>query len=162
MKEIKNNLYSSIAFLLFGIFVFAASNLIQPTTSDILGSRFFPRVVAGLICFLAILQIITSAVKLKAESAKDEEKEEKSGFSRPLILTILLLFVYYVLILYFGFTITSIFYLLAQSAILMSKDDFKDKKKVIIMLVVAIVVPIFINTIFWNVFSIALPSGKLF
>lgn len=162
MKETKNNLYSGIAFLIFGIFVYAASNLIQPTTSDILGSRFFPRVVAVIICLLAVFQIAASAWKLKAESGERGETAGKRKFSKPLWLTIILLFVYYILILYFGFTITSIFYLLAQSAILMSKDDFKDKKKIVIMLVVAIVVPVFINTIFWNVFSIALPSGKLF
>lgn len=165
MKESRNNLISGITFLLFGVFVFATSYMIQVTTSDILGSRFFPRATAVLIMILALVQI-SGAVKGMNRAKKEEnpaaEEEKKHGPNKPLVLTVVSLFVYYILILYIGFTITSILYLLAQSAILMSKEDFKDKKKVLIMVAVAVIVPIFINTIFWNVFSIGLPAGKLF
>lgn len=83
-------------------------------------------------------------------------------FNRPLILTVAALFAYYILVLYIGFTITSILYLLAQSAILMSKDALGNRKTVAVMVLVSVIAPIFIHTVFWKVFSIALPAGKLF
>lgn len=158
MKEAKNNILSGICFLAFGIFVFAGSFWIPATTADILGSRFFPRVVAVLIGILSVFQIILNMPALKVK----EEGREKEGLNKPLILTAAALFGYYVLVLYIGFTITSILYLLCQSAILMAKEDFKNKKKVVIMLASSILVPIAINAVFWNIFSIALPGGKLF
>ena len=137
MKEKRNDIYSSVAFILFAGFMFAGSYWIPPTTSDILGSRFFPRMVAFLIAFLAVFQLIGAVSFVK--STKEEVKEEKkTGLNMSLILTVAALFAYYVLVLYVGFTITSILYLLAQSAILMSKDDFKNKKKIIILALVAV------------------------
>ena len=79
-----------------------------------------------------------------------------------MFLTTAALFVYYVLVLQIGFTITSILYLLFEGAVLMQKEDLKNKKKMTILVLVAVIVPIFINTIFWKVFSIALPAGALF
>lgn len=161
MKEAKNNILSGICFLAFGLFVFVGSFWIPATTADILGSRFFPRVVAVLIAILSVAQIVLNVPILKIKDEKDEG-EEKAGFNKPLLLTAAALFAYYVLILYIGFTITSILYLLCQSAILMAREDFKNKRKVLIMAVSSVLVPIAINAIFWNIFSIALPAGKLF
>lgn len=161
MKEAKNNVLSGICFLIFGIFVFAGSFWIPATTADILGSRFFPRVVAVLIAILSISQIALNIQNLKVkEEAQPVEKKE--GLNKPLLLTVAALFGYYVLVLYIGFTITSILYLLCQSTILMAKEDFKNKRKVTIMLASSVLVPVAINAIFWNIFSIALPAGKLF
>ena len=163
MKEKRNDICSAVAFIAFAVFLFVGSYWIPPTTSDILGSRFFPRMIAFLMAFLAIIQLAgaISFVKKGREEISDK-KEGKSGLNMSLVLTVVALFTYYILVLQIGFTITSIIYLLCQSAILMSKDDFKNKKKVVILALVAIIVPIFINTIFWKVFSIALPAGKLF
>lgn len=161
MKEAKNNILSGICFLAFGIFVFVGSFWIPATTADILGSRFFPRVVAVLIAILSVSQI---ALNMPALKVKEESREEgkRQGLNKPLLLTAAALFGYYALVLYIGFTITSILYLLCQSAILMAKEDFQNKRKVVIMLASSILVPIAINSIFWNIFSIALPGGKLF
>lgn len=161
MKEAKSNILSGICFIAFGIFLFAGSFWIPPTTSDILGSRFFPRVVAVVIIFLAAIQILINTSKLK-EAGEAESQKEKAGLNKPLALTVAALFGYYVLVLYIGFTITSILYLLCQSAILMAREDFQNKRKVAVMVASSILVPIVINAIFWNIFSIALPAGKLF
>ncbi|WP_181995639.1 tripartite tricarboxylate transporter TctB family protein [Clostridium sp. AM58-1XD] len=165
MKEKRNDICSAIAFIAFAVFLFVGSYWIPPTTSDILGSRFFPRMIAFLIAFLAVVQLIGAISFVKkgeVEKEKSSDKEGKNRLNMSLVLTVAALFAYYVLVLQIGFTITSIIYLLCQSAILMSKDDFKNKKKVVILALVAVFVPIFINTIFWKVFSIALPAGKLF
>lgn len=161
MKEAKDNLYSGIGFFLFGLFILAGSFWIPATTSDILGSRFFPRAVAILIGILSAIQMAGALRGIKA-AGEDEGTKEKTGWNKPLFLTIAALFAYYILVLYIGFTITSIIYLLAQSAVLMSKDDFKSRKMVAVMVLVSVTAPIFIHTIFWKVFSIALPAGKLF
>ena len=210
MKEARDNLYSGIGFLLFGIFVFAGSYWIPATTSDILGSRFFPRAVSVLMALLAVVQMggtwkmagrpegrAAGKAAQKPEltgHAEQPQKPELTGhteqpqkpeltghaersqqpepsipenaagsrFNRPLILTVAALFAYYILVLYIGFTITSILYLLAQSAILMSKDALGNRKTVAVMVLVSVIAPIFIHTVFWKVFSIALPAGKLF
>lgn len=168
MKDKRNDIYSGIALILFAVFMYATSYMIQPTTSDVLGSRFFPQVVAILIAVLAVCMIVGAvASQKKAAGAeqpaeKTEEKTEKKGLNMPLVLTVVGLFAYYILILQLGFTITSILYLLFQGAVLMSKEDLKDKKKLIILVLVAVIAPIALNFIFWNVFQIALPAGNLF
>ena len=198
MKEARDNLYSGIGFLLFGIFVFAGSYWIPATTSDVLGSRFFPRAVSVLMALLAVVQMggawkmagrpegrAAGEAAQKPEltgHAEQPQKPELTGhaersqqpepsmpenaagsrFNRPLILTVAALFAYYILVLYIGFTITSILYLLAQSAILMSKDALGNRKTVAVMVLVSVIAPVFIHTVFWKVFSIALPAGKLF
>lgn len=163
MKEKRNDIYSSIVFFLFGVFIFAGSYWIPATTSDILGSRFFPRAVAILIGILSLVQLVGALGELKAlKEAGVKEEKEPAKLNRPFLLTTIALFVYYVLVLGIGFTLTSILYLLFEGVVLMRKDEVKDKKKIIILLLVAVIVPVFINTVFWNVFSIKLPEGALF
>ena len=163
MKEKRNDIYSSIVFFLFGVFIFVGSYWIPATTSDILGSRFFPRVVAVLIGILSIFQLLSAAGELK--KLKDvgvKEEKEAAKLNCPFLLTTVALFAYYLLVLGIGFTLTSILYLLFEGVVLMRKDELKDKKKIVILVLVAVIVPIFLNTVFWNVFSIKLPEGALF
>ena len=162
MREKKNDICSAVVFILFAIFLFVGSWWIQPTTPDILGSRFFPRLIAVFIAFLAAIQLIGAVSAVKKNGGEKQEEEKKGGLSIPLLLTVAALFIYYILVLQIGFTITSILYLLFQSAVLMSKEDFQNKKKIILLIIVSIIVPVFINTIFWKVFFIALPAGNLF
>lgn len=159
--EHRKNFTSGIVFLLFGIFIFAGSYTIPATTSDILGSRFFPRAVAVLIGILSIAQIILSAGAFKAAAHNNEDKV-KEAINKPLILTVAALLIYYVLVLQIGFTITSIIYLFCQSLILMPMEDIKNKKKLIVPVLVSVIVPIVVNAIFWKLFSIKLPVGNLF
>lgn len=159
--EHRKNFTSGIAFLLFGIFIYAGSYTIPATTSDILGSRFFPRAVAALIGVLSIVQITLSAGAFKAAAHNNEEKV-KEAINKPLMLTVAALLIYYILVLQIGFTITSIIYLFCQSLILMPMEDIKNKKKLIVPVLVSVIVPIAVNAIFWKLFSIKLPVGNLF
>lgn len=163
MKAKRNDICSSIVFFLFGVFIFVGSYWIPATTSDILGSRFFPRAVAVLIGILSLIQLFGAMGELKAlKEAGVKAEKEAVKLNRPFLLTTIALFAYYVLVLGIGFTLTSILYLLFEGVVLMRKDEVKDKKKMIILVLVAIIVPVFLNTIFWNVFSIKLPEGALF
>ena len=113
MKEKRNDICSSIVFFLFGVFIFAGSYWIPATTSDILGSRFFPRVVAVLIGILSIFQLLSAVGELK--KLKDvgvKEEKEAAKLNCPFLLTTVALFAYYLLVLGIGFTLTSILYLL--------------------------------------------------
>lgn len=166
MQDKRKDIQSAIVFFLFGIFLYVGSYWIPPTTSDILGSRFFPRVVAILIGILSVAQFLGAMSGLKQAKAAPEKKEEaqqeKEEFNKPFVLTIVALFAYYFLIRVVGFTITSILYLVFEGFVLMTKSEMKNKKQVAIVLIVAVVVPVFLNWIFWNVFSIKLPVGSLF
>lgn len=163
MKEKKNDLISGIVFLAFAVFVYAYSFQIKQTTSDILGSRFFPQAVAVIIGILALVQIVTAIREIKkAQPQPKEEKAEKTPLNKPLTLTTVALFAYFFVIQYVGFVITSIGYLLFQCYLLMDKIERKNKKTVIVMAVVAFAVPLLLNFVFWNLFKIRLPQGKFF
>jgi putative tricarboxylic transport membrane protein len=163
MQEKRNDMHSSIALFLFGVFIFVGSFWIPATTSDVLGSRFFPRAVAIFMCILSAIQFMEASVELKKlkDSGVKEEKE-KAPISKPFLLTTIALFVYYILIRGIGFTLTSIIYLIFEGLVLMTKKERSDKKSVAVLLIASILVPIFVNFIFWNIFSIQLPEGSLF
>ena len=76
--------------------------------------------------------------------------------------TVAALFAYYFVIQQVGFVATSIAYLLFESWILMNKKELGNKKLVAIVVVTDILFPIFLNFIFYNIFHIQLPAGRLF
>lgn len=159
----KKDFQSAIVIIIFAIAFYMFSYKIQPTTSDILGSRFFPRAASVCLMLLGAIQIWKS-VRSKDVLTEEELKKiaKNDTINQPLILTSVLLFVYYFLCLGVGFTITSILYLLSSSWILMPETDRKNKKMQILIAIVAIVVPVFLNTVFYRVFHITLPKGMLF
>ena len=163
----KDEIGSGIVLMILAAVFYAFSFRIQYTTSDILGSRFFPQAAAILIILLAAIQII-QALKGNENTPKadavdnSEETEVKAGVNPALILTIVSLFAYYFVIQQVGFVITSIIYLLFESWVLMNKLERSNKKLVAIVLVADVLFPIFLNFIFYNIFHIQLPVGKLF
>ncbi len=163
----KNDILSAVAVILFGAAFYAGSFRIQQTTSDVLGSRFFPQTAAVLLILLGIAQIITAIRDGRQEKHTASEKTagasaEKDGLSVPLLLTVAALFAYYVLIQIVGFTITSIAYLLFESFVLMPQESRNNKKMKLIVAATSILVPLFLNYVFYYVFSIQLPQGSLF
>lgn len=161
MNETKSNLYSAVVFVVFGAFVYIGSFWIPATSSDVLGSRFFPRVVAVIIILLGMIQVVSSMRLIKLQQP-EQAAPQAGGVNRPLLLTGAALFVYYVLVLQIGFVITSVLYLLFQGSVLMDKESLGNKRQLLILILVSVILPIAINAIFWNVFQIALPKGKLF
>ena len=55
-KASKKDLQSAIAVILFAIAFYAFSFQIQPTTSDVLGSRFFPQAASIILILLGLVQ----------------------------------------------------------------------------------------------------------
>lgn len=161
VSDKKKNVYAGFLLLLFAIFIYAVSFWIPESKSDVLGSRFFPRCTAVLMGSLSIILILTN-VNLKKREETQPGETVRSGFNQPLLLTCLALILYYLVILQLGFVITSIAYLFCQCLILLPKEDYKNRKKLLFTLAISVLVPVAINFIFWNVFSIALPAGNVF
>lgn len=159
----KKDIQSAVVIIIFAVLFYAFSFKIQATTSDVLGSRFFPQVTSILLVVLSLVLIVRS-ITVKEELTEDQlAKIEKSDrINQPLILTSVLLFAYYFLLRGIGFVITSILYLMGASWVLMPEADRKNKRMLILAGIVSIVVPIFLNTVFYKVFNIKLPSGSLF
>lgn len=160
----KKDVQSAIVIIVFAVLFYAFSLKIQPTTSDVLGSRFFPQAIAIILVILGLILIVTSISSGKRILTEEEEKkiEKIDRINQPLVLTTVLLFAYYFLCISIGFLLTSILYLFGASRVLMSEEEKKDKKTQIIVAIVSVVVPIFLNTVFYNVFHIKLPAGSLF
>ena len=162
-KAKKKDIASAICLILFAIAFYGFSFQIQATTSDVLGSRFFPRAGAVLLVILSLIQIVQALVS-KEELTEEAEKKMKQedALNSPLVLTTIFLFAYYFLCTQIGFVITSILYLLGESFVLMPDEDRKKKGTILICIVLAIAIPLFLNFIFYNVFHIKLPQGSLF
>lgn len=100
----------SYSFCSVYLFLLDPTGFRQPT-SDILGSRFFPRVVAVLIGILSIFQLLSAVGELK--KLKDvgvKEEKEAAKLNCPFLLTTVALFAYYLLVLGLAHGITSILY----------------------------------------------------
>ena len=166
----KNDILSAVVVILFAAAFYAGSFRIQKTTSDVLGSRFFPQAAAILLVLLGIIQIATALNeqrKQKAASTGEENDSnanapEKEGMNLPFLLTVAALFAYYILIRLVGFTITSISYLLFESWVLMPEGSRNSRKMKIIVIITSFLVPLFLNYVFYYVFKIKLPQGSLF
>lgn len=166
MNEKRGDIISGIVIAVIAVVYYILSFKIQFTTSDVLGSRFFPQAAAILLLILSVIMIL-QAIRKKPENsetgqAKEEVSQEESKINLPLMLTTIALFVYYFLILKIGFTITSILYLLFECWVLMPDNVKKNKRMLILVAFFCFAVPIFLNTVFYNVFHIQLPVGTLF
>ena len=161
----KNDIISGTVIGVIGLLFFLFSFRIQKTTSDILGSRFFPQLAAVLLMVLSAVQIGKAALygrNPEGKTAGEEGMGKGRSVSIPLLLTTAALFLYYFLVLGIGFTPTSVLYLLFTSFVLMSESDRKNRKLLILVLAVSVLLPVFLDTVFYQVFRIKLPTGSLF
>ncbi len=163
MKK-RDDILSGAVLGIIGVAFFAYSFQIKLTTSDVLGSRFFPQVSGILLTVLSAIQIIRAlkSKEIKAAATGENQEKKTSPVNLPLLLTTVTLFGYYVLIRIVGFTITSILYLMCASAVLMSAQDLKKKRNVVILIIVSVALPVLLNLVFYEVFHIRLPQGMLF
>ena len=162
MKEKRGDIFSGIVIGVLAVVYYVYSFQIQQTTSDVLGSRFFPQLAAILLLVLSAILIIQALRKKSDSEEENKNSESAKKINLPLILTTVALFVYYVLILNIGFTITSILYLLFECWVLMPDNMKKNKKMLLLVVLVCVAVPVFLNTVFYSVFHIQLPVGALF
>ena len=106
--------------------------------------------------------VVAEGMKEVLADEQEAKIAKEDQINRPLVLTTVLLFAYYFLCMGVGFTFTSIVYLLCSSWVLMPDASKKNKKTLLVIVLVAILVPVFLDTVFMQVFHIMLPKGKLF
>ena len=73
----------------------------------------------------------------------------------------MLLFAYIYLLNILGFTVSSMLYLIIQM-LLFVPSKLRTTKNIVIFLVLAVVVPLAVNALFVNAFSLLLPEGVIF
>ncbi len=166
MKEKRDDIISGAVIAMIAVVYYLYSFTIQQTTSDILGSRFFPQLASILLFALSVIQIVQALRKKTPESeaaaAVQRASKDEKKINLPLVLTTAALFVYFFLVINIGFTITSILYLLFECWVLMPDDIKKNRKMLLIVAFICFAVPVFLNTVFYKVFHIQLPVGRLF
>lgn len=118
------------------------------------GGDFMPKLCSSIWLLVSGLLLIFS---LRAPDEK--EKTDTSGIGGFLI-TAALLFVYILLLKPVGFVITSAVYMFAQMMLFVPKE-YRSKKNYIMFAVISITLPIGVNALFANVFSLILPTGIL-
>lgn len=79
---------------------------------------------------------------------------------KGLLITMVLLFLYVLLLKPVGFVITSVLYMFIQMELFVPAE-YRSKKNHIIFAVVSVILPIGVNALFANVFSLILPTGIL-
>ena len=141
--------------LLVGVVLFISARGIDTGTALGQGSDFVPKLCTGLWIFLSVCLLVK-------ELRTPDDGTKKLGInSAVLILTVILLFAYIYFLNILGFTVSSMLYLIIQM-LLFVPAKLRTAKNIIIFVVLAVVVPLAVNALFVNAFSLLLPEGVIF
>lgn len=149
-----------ISEVIFNMFLFLAGIVLLISAQSIevgaamgQGGDFLPKLCSVFWVIISGLMLASSAFKYTAQS---EEKGNIKGF----LLTLVLLFLYVLLLKPIGFVITSSLYMFLQM-LLFVPGELINKKRLILFAVISILLPVLVNLLFANVFSLILPAGIL-
>lgn len=163
-KKQRQDLIAASFTLILGMLelIFSMDIVVKAKNGDV-GSAFMPRVVGSLMIILSLLYgyftIRTIRKNRTAGATAEAEETEETENSKKVYLTFVLLVCYVVALKPIGFLLSSIIYLLLQMNVMAENPKLKDR---IFFGIIAIVAPIFVNTLFVNVFSMMLPQGIWF
>ncbi len=143
----------NIVLVLFGAALWVTAQNIEVGAAMGQGGDFMPKLCSSIWMVLSIL-ILVFGLRTPDAGGKD------SVSIKGLISTLVLLFVYILLLKPIGFVITSIVYMFVQM-MLFVPAEYRNKKNYIIFAVVSVVLPVAVNLLFANVFSLILPTGIL-
>lgn len=119
------------------------------------GGDFMPKICATAWLIISILMLL---FRMRKSPAADGENESISV--RGFLLTLALLLVYVFLLEPVGFVIMSVIYMFIQMLLFVPKEKMT-KKTVIVFAAVSVILPIAVDLLFVNVFSLVLPTGFL-
>ncbi|MDR1901887.1 MAG: tripartite tricarboxylate transporter TctB family protein [Treponema sp.] len=151
-KNLPGNIFNMIL-VLSGVGLFISAQSIQTGSALAQGGDFMPKLLAVIWMVLSILIFLSGL--------REPKKEAGDTNIKKFLATLVLLFTYIFLLKPFGFVIVSILYTFIQMLLLVPGGN-KSKKAFIIFGIVSIVIPIAVNLIFVNVFSLILPEGTVF
>mgnify|MGYP001116006772 CR=1 FL=1 len=126
MKRFSSNKVISLLILLITLFLFYSNEKLSVSQYDLLGSKFFPRIVCIAIFFLSITLFFK-----KDEKKKDYQEKESISYKSVIILVILSFIYLLALNYHLGFLISSFFYVLILTFVL-SNYKFKEFPEIIL------------------------------
>lgn len=144
----------NLVLVLTGAALWLAAQKIEVGAAMGQGGDFMPKLCSTIWLIIAILLFVFGL------RAPDTGKGEASVSVKGFVITLLLLFAYVLLLKPIGFVITSIVYMFIQM-MLFVPAELRSKKNYIIFAIVSVVLPIAVNLLFVNVFSLILPTGIL-
>lgn len=144
----------NLVLVLTGAILWLSAQTIEVGAAMGQGGDFMPKLCSTIWLIIAILLFVFGL--RTPDTGKNKAPISIKGF----LSTLVLLFVYVLLLKPIGFVITSIVYMFIQM-MLFVPAELRNKKNYIIFAVVSIVLPIAVNLLFVNVFSLILPTGIL-
>lgn len=148
-KKVKEILIS-VVFMLVGIFIYLQAMNIKPLMKNELGSGYFPKVVAGTMIVLSILNIFLNLRKTHIEDESNTKSDLFGGLS-----TIALIGIYSFLYQKVGFLIGTSIYLFLQILILAPKE----KRNIMLFAIISVVFSVFVYYLFTRIINMPLPKG---
>lgn len=148
-KKVKEILIS-VVFMLVGIFIYLQAMNIKPLMKNELGSGYFPKVVAGTMIVLSILNLFLNLKKTHIEDENNTKSDLFGGLS-----TIALIGIYSLLYQKVGFLIGTSIYLFLQILILAPKE----KRNIMLFAIISVVFSVFVYYLFTRIINMPLPKG---
>ncbi|OFO61137.1 hypothetical protein HMPREF3023_02805 [Peptoniphilus sp. HMSC075B08] len=148
-KKVKEILIS-VVFMLVGIFIYIQAMNIEPLMKNELGSGYFPKVVAGTMIVLSILNLFLNLKKTHIEDENNTKSDLFGGLS-----TIALIGIYSLLYQKVGFLIGTSLYLFLQILILAPKE----KRNIMLFAIISVVFSVFVYYLFTRIINMPLPKG---
>jgi len=144
----------SIILLLFCLIMYMETfNFAEKTKMQVAGPAVYPRIVIGIIAFLALIVLIQSFFAKTKNSEAFNWKNFKEKYSKVIILFILFgIYVYLLSVL--GFILSTLLYMFISQALLMG---FKQRKPIIINVCVTSVATFLVYFVFTDFLGIWLP-----
>lgn len=173
----RQNLFSGILFMAFGIFMLASSAGIEVKhQGGDMGSALFPYIISGLLSICGAIVILTYLVQQRrfrvsgkqTEAPRKEQGEilkekdglpEENGFKnrRSVVFGFAAFVLYAVLLKPLGFVLSSILFLTALMNIM--SPERPDKKKEVLWVAISVVIPIVVFAVFVYLLNVTLPMG---
>lgn len=152
-KNFGSNLFN-IFLLVAGIALFCSAQTIKAGVVLGQGADFMPKL-------MSVTWIVLSVLNLLYGFREQDEGKKENGSVKRFLMTLVLLFVYIYLLNPIGFTLASIFYVFIQELLFVPREK-RNTKNYVLFAVISIVIPIAVNLLFQNAFSLILPKGRIF
>ena len=149
-----SELIISIVLFIAGAVLFISSQEIEVGAAMGQGGDFMPK-----LCSVLWL-IISGLLTIFTVMNKDDSGKEITISLKGFFATLILLIAYVTFLKPIGFVITSILYMFVQM-LLFVPAEYRTKKNYMFFLIISIIIPVAVNALFVNVFSLILPTGVL-
>lgn len=145
----------SLILVVAGVILLIAAFQIEAGTTMGQGGDFMPKVCAFTWLTVSVL-LLLSNFQMEDDGVRAITMKLKNWAA-----TLVLLFLYILLLDKLGFVVSSVLYMFIQMCLFVPAE-FRSKKNYILFAVISLVLPVAVNLLFVNAFSLILPTGVLF